>query len=97
MFTIKPCSTPLYIRILLILYTFVQKRIYVLSIYARQAAGILVKLKLKKVGGGVTNIQRLKINNKLSGKLFNVSLPFQLMFRIQGYFSINCVCNVISI
>ena len=28
--------------------------------YARQAAGILVKLKIKK-GGGVTNIQRLRI------------------------------------
>ena len=28
--------------------------------YARQAAGILVKLKIKK-GGCVTNIQRLKI------------------------------------
>ena len=29
--------------------------------YARQAAGILIKLKIKKGGGGVTNIQRLKI------------------------------------
>ena len=28
--------------------------------YARQAAGILVKLKIKK--GDVTNIQRLKLN-----------------------------------